>query len=140
LKKICYLIFIGFISSVVGYRIWLQHVTSTPDPELKKIYYQEVQCAKRYGFRFITPKVREMSAELSRRWNIIGQARVDVILIRKDDDFKATIAHELGHIIDFEMWRRGHPDFKRMKNLPNEEFADEIGQIILDHCPEVQNP
>lgn len=47
-----------------------------------------------------------------------------------DDDLDCMMAHELGHVIDFQSHRQGHSVFWPIRCLDRERFADEIGYLL----------
>ena len=47
-----------------------------------------------------------------------------------DDDLRILIAHEIGHCIDHETKRTGHPVFRRIGEFEKEEFANFISAYL----------
>ncbi len=47
-----------------------------------------------------------------------------------DTELRVLLAHELGHGIDVQTQRLGHPVFSEIYNLSTQEFADHIARLI----------
>lgn len=99
---------------------------------------EQIQCAKKAGFVIKKPTLRMM------RWpyeydpshaHAHGLAYMNLNLIMLIPyALYRTIAHELGHILDGQTHRKGHPFFKDKENWDNEVFADAIRDIIIKEC------
>lgn len=113
--------------------------------KLEKVLSEVVELARKKGFKFETPSV---SAHNSRKYGLLGASysmparamankgesiAYDLDYFSIDNDLgyvRAVMAHELGHIIDKQTERKGHPLFDKIKHLDGEGFADAFAVYI----------
>jgi Zn-dependent protease with chaperone function len=102
--------------------------------------------ARKRGFTFRAPELRQTTSEyafqvgLSDPLRLYGEAfpGANRILINSvttsmmsEEDLRVLLAHELGHIIDDQTERVGHPVLERFAQLPRQPYADRIaGEIV----------
>lgn len=94
----------------------------------------QIECARRAGFIIAPPILRTMRGPY-RFDSPQGQAymRYNIVTLADYATFE-ILAHELGHIIDWQSKRKGHPFFIGKENLNVQEFADAVKHVILNEC------
>lgn len=119
--------------------IYIIVTTSPPHEYMVKDLEEQAECAKKAGFVFKFPRLRVMkSGYAGYGWKgLKGFAymhpSINTIVLAPWASYE-TIAHELGHIIDGQMRRKGHPLFEKIKDYPPQEFADAVKEVILNEC------
>lgn len=138
------------LSSRRHYRLFLPLFTSQ-DGRLNLLLKMTAGIAFSKGLKFRLPTIRLINPGIAgvikhRRddillnvYRILGQATRDgnFILIYSEVlekynevELAVIIAHELGHIIDFQTKRIGHPLFDNIRHLDQEMFAHAIAAYI----------
>lgn len=139
------------ISSAEVLALWsfrphaLQLYTEPADARYCKAWLQVCEHARKLGFRFPDSTVVQTKDILNiwrHRWSMSGGMAVNPDTVRMvlvdtaygrlmtDDDLECALSHELGHMVDASMRRRGHPLFDRIWCLDTEQFADEVGRYL----------
>lgn len=145
MKKEFWLIFpliLMFILIVVfGPAVRLIITTNSPPAYMIKNLEEQIKCAKNIGFKIGRPILRVMKEPPD--WNESKGYAFDVwprglVLLAPYTSYQ-TMAHELGHITDFQTDRKGHPIFEQIKDLPTEAFANAIKDRILAECQKPEN-
>ncbi len=116
------------------------YLTTDSPPEYQVRNMKElIACAAESGFIINPPPMlrimkRPYSAEL-----LSGYAYKYLNIISLTDYASyETLAHELGHIVDFQTHRKGHSFFVGKEKMDEQVFANEIREIILNNCRKVQ--
>ena len=121
--------------------IYLVATTDPPPEYMVKNLEEQMGCAERLGFTVRRPILRVMKKPPG--WNEIQGWAHDVwpnsLIILAPYGSYQTMAHELGHVIDFQTDRKGHPDFEVIKYATMEGFADVIRDKILAECQKPAN-
>lgn len=109
--------------------------TDSPGKYVQDGLNEQIGCAREAGFKFIRPllRVRKEVYFLDRSYYGLAYVLLNIIVVVPYASDQ-TLAHELGHIIDWQTKRKGHPAFDKIKDLDNENFADAIAEVILDQC------
>ena len=102
---------------------------------------EQVACAQRAGFVFKKPILRVMrkpvvlddSSGVPYFPSGIAHMNYNIILLANYASYE-TMAHELGHIIDWQTRRKGHPFFRGKEKMGSQEFANAIMEVILAEC------
>lgn len=133
------LIFIFII--LFGQTVRLIVATNPPPAYMVKNLEEQMKCAKNIGLEIGRPILKVMKEPPAR--NASQGYAFDVwprglILLAPYASYQ-TMAHELGHITDFQTDRKGNPIFERVKDLPMEAFADAIKDRILVECQKLEN-
>ena len=121
----------------------LEKIISRHDRELELILDEVMERAELKGFKLVRPEVRVL-----KKW--LRLLRTDKILARAmaiglwnrilfdgkcfnsytKKDLVILMAHEVGHIIDNQTQRRGHPLFDKIRDLNNEYFANSFAAFL----------
>lgn len=121
--------------------IYLDTITDPPPAYMVKNFEKQIGCAERIGFKTRLPILRVMKE--SPGWNEPQGWAYNVwpnsLIILAPYASYQTMAHEIGHVVDFQTRRKGHPDFERLQHVPTEYFADVIGDKILIECQKPKN-
>lgn len=111
----------------------ISRVTDPPSSFVLNNLKQQLGCAEKSGFVIRPPILRMIrlpySTLLPPGFAYRGINVITLSQIASDE----VMAHELGHIIDYQTGRRG-PLFDSIRNLPEEYFADAIRDIIIQEC------
>ncbi len=117
-------------------------------PRLQAAMSDVVEAARRKGFRFTEPTLRQTKPELDmlmpiQVWYILAMTYhgPNVTIVNRwwadrldDQMLHALLGHELGHIIDRQNQRTGHPSLDVLpKNGASEVVADVISIEIWDY-------
>lgn len=125
-------------------------IFSKKDSKLEGILDIICTLAAKKGFVFVKPKIRVIRKGLRQRithWHdgeVISISHVcglaldgDLILIfwKVIDEFTemelaVVVAHEFGHILDYQTDRKGHPLFDNIRHADGELFADAIAAYL----------
>lgn len=133
-------IIVALIASIlliyIGPVIEKYYIIATSEPAysyMNEDLDESIVCAnKLFGIKISRPIIRVRKYESD---GIHGRAHMDLnIIILAPFASYETIAHELGHIIDAQTLRKGHPDLEKMENFSIQEFADAIKDMILNNC------
>ena len=110
-------------------------LTTDPPPDyMIKDLEEQMGCAKRAGFIIKKPTLRTMKPPFnSKTPNGLAYMDLDIIVLIPFASYE-TLAHELGHIIDAQTKRKGHPFFADKQNLDIQSFADAVKEVILKEC------
>lgn len=114
------------------------------DERVDNIFYEICEAAIAKGFKFGYPRimitkpwVKPLSFE-GRAYSLENMIVINGASLEKwsDSELSAVIAHEVGHLIDFQTKRNGHPFFTlEIKALETEKFAWAIAAYITS--PEI---
>lgn len=111
-------------------------ITDPPTEYMVKNLEEQLECAKRVGFKIKRPILRVMKSQPGgNKFNGIANNLWprDFIRLVPYASYQ-TMAHELGHVVDYQTSRRGNPELKKIKDLSMEAFADVIMDKILAEC------
>lgn len=153
-SKVIVGIFIAFTGCLLLFcidMVHIFHITKPPEKFLREKFQQSVLCAYQAGFRFHIPILRQKTGLNEKHFFLWKNERAlagttvhytispTVVMVINplsvpNDNTHFPFPHELGHVIEFETHRKGHPAFDKLRNLGREEFADAIGEIILQTC------
>lgn len=104
--------------------------TSPPTELMMKNLEEQMACAEKAGFMIKKPILRIMKPG-----PYLGYAYLDYnIITLVSYATHETMAHELGHMVDAQTKRKGHPYFKGKENWDSQSFADAIKVKILEEC------
>lgn len=118
-----------------------------PDVRFIRPLARMVSEARNQGFVFSEPQVVQTNNVFS-IWNVpwqkisniaVDESRTRILIYGPgmeefdDDKLECVLAHELGHIIDYQSNRIGHPVFDRIWCLGDQEFADSIGGLLCGY-------
>lgn len=113
--------------------------------KLQEIFHGVVRDAGAQGFVFREPALSqtilavEMFIPQNSKYVFYGRyfSGPNLILVNQqwtntmtDTELRVLLAHELGHGIDAQTQRLGHPVFSEIYNLSTQEFADHIARLI----------
>ncbi len=141
LRFILFCIFVTYLSRFTAEAIYIL----TTDPPFQYMVVnlaEQTKCAKKAGFIHIKkPSVRVMRGRYvstnsyGNTYYPDGYALLpfNMIILANYASY-VTMAHEMGHIIDYQTKRRGHPLFIGNENLDDQIMADLIGHAILKAC------
>lgn len=94
---------------------------------------ENIACAnKLFDIQIVRPVIRIKKYELGDSHGI-AHMHLNMITLAPFASYE-TIAHELGHIIDTQTSRKGHPDLEEMKDLSIQVFADAVKDMVLNNC------
>ena len=125
-----------FMGTRVLPKLYIIATTDPPYLYMKQDLAELSVCAREAGFEFDPPMLRVMKpAYVWGRPHGYAEVWSNVVLLAPYASYE-TIAHELGHIIDYQMGQKGHPLFERYRKSPklSQEVADAIRDVILDTC------
>lgn len=129
---------------------WLVYLFTVKNEKLDRLLDEVCRIAAQKGLKFKRPEIRmvcEGIGEIRTRraigqivGRVVGKAlggELIMIFARCLDEFSdmelaVTVAHELGHIIDEQTQRIGHPFFESIKHLDidRETFADAMAAYL----------
>lgn len=129
---------------------WLVYLFTIKNEKLDRLLDEVCRIAAQKGLKFKRPEIRmvcEGIREIRKRrvsGQIVGRVagkalggELIMIFAKCLDEFSdmelaVTVAHELGHIIDEQMQRTGHPFFEAIKHLDldRETFADAVAAYL----------
>lgn len=135
---------------------WLIYVFSEENGRLNKVLDEVCGLASGKGLKFTRPEIRMVCSGIGEIYKVgstgevvgkvIGKALEDNLILvfakyvdgLSDMELAVVVAHEFGHIIDFQTKRQGHPLFESVKHLEldRETFAHAVaaylyGKIVL---------
>ena len=115
----------------------------TKNVRLERLLDKNLGYLKTKGFKVKRPEIwlaareKKFNRQTYRQTNVLAEASVDNFIVvyprlfRHDDMcVEIIIAHELGHIIDFQTGRIGHPLFDNIRHLDAEMFAHAIAAYL----------
>lgn len=112
-------------------------IISATDPPLAymiKNLAEQAECARKAGFVFKQPMLRvkrpPYEFDTPHGW---AYMELNIIVLVYYASYE-TMAHEMGHIIDAQMKRKGHPFFVGKENWDIQSFAEAIKEVILNEC------
>ena len=112
--------------------------TNPPPVYTVKSLEEQIECAKKAGLPPIKrPILRIMKPPIDPNKPSGSAYHFNFIVLSPYTSY-SILGHELGHIIDFQTNRHGSPVFETLKDLPEQEFADSIRNIILHECNKSQ--
>lgn len=124
---------------IIGVSILVSYVsvivyTDSPGKYIQDEFNKQVGCAREAGFQFKQPLLRVRKEVYSPgQPDGLAYRFLNIVVIAPYASYE-TRAHELGHKIDWQMKRKGHPAFDKIKNLDDQNFANAVAEIILDQC------
>ena len=133
----CILFCVTFVA-VLNLKMFYLILTTDPPPAyMVKNLEEQVGCAKKAGFVFEKPILRILKPPYKfGSPHGFAHMYLNIITIVTFASYE-TMAHELGHIIDYQTGRKGHPFFVGKENLDIEVFAYVVGDVILNQCRSV---
>ncbi|MDP3731177.1 MAG: hypothetical protein Q8R34_01635 [bacterium] len=96
---------------------------------------EQIKCAKKAGFVFKPPMLRIVKLASTNWATPHGYAymHLNIIILAPYASYD-TMAHELGHIVDAQTGRQGHPFFDNKKNWDKQNLADAVKEVVLKEC------
>lgn len=117
-------------------------VTTKPPPDyMVKNLEEQIKCARKIGIDIRRPIFRVM--EKSPNGNEPNGLAHDIwpngLIVLAPYASYQTMAHELGHITDYQTDRISNPMFEQIKDLSMENFANVVRDKIIIECQKPEN-
>lgn len=123
-----------FILTMATLKFGLVLTTDPPPTLMARNLEEQVGCAKRAGFVFNKPMLRitkwSYVSGTPHGWADYLSNTIILVSFASYD----TLGHELGHIIDRQTGRKGHPFFVGKEKMYYQTLADAIRDVILREC------
>ncbi len=111
-------------------------ITDPPPPLMIKKMDEQYECVRKAGFAIKKPTLRLIKSAYvpdTPRGFAYDYYKYGVITLFDFSSYQ-TLAHEMGHIIDYQTKRKGHLFFQGKENWDIEVFADAVKAVILTEC------
>lgn len=111
--------------------------TDPPHAYMVKALKEQLGCAQKAGFVIKPPTLRVIKPPYV-FGSPYGYAKPyeNIITVVYFASYE-TIGHELGHIIDYQTGRKGHPFFDNKKDWNDQVLADAVRDVILNQCKSI---
>ena len=113
--------------------------TDPPHAYMVKNLEEQLECAKRAGFIVKPPRLRmlKLPYQSGSPHGFAHMSFINMITLVHFASYE-TLGHELGHIIDYQTGRKGHPFFDDKKDWYDQALADAIKEAVFNACRPVE--
>ncbi len=131
-----------------GWGVARAELTEPASPRFAEIYNDVLADARALGFQFSAPELMQTTSLAAKMIplpplvffarHFMGPNRIQVnteyAMLMSDGELRVLLAHELGHAIDAQTERMGHPLFVGAEHLSIQFFADYIARLIAGNA------
>lgn len=131
-----------------GWGVARAELTEPASPRFARLYNGVIADARTLGFQFRAPELTQTTVLAAKMIplppliffarHFMGPSRIQVntewVSQMSDEELRVLLAHELGHAIDAQTERVGHPLFVGAERLSIQLFADYIARLIAGNA------
>ena len=139
LKRVLAAVFVFFVIVITVVEGIIIVTTDPPHAYMVKNLEEQLECAKKAGFTVKPPRLRMLKPpyEPDSPHGFAHMSIINMITLVHFASYE-TLGHELGHIIDYQTGRKGHPFFDDKKDWSDQALADAIKEAVFNACRTVE--